>query len=62
MKSQAKVKQQRRIKSIPPFCDNPISGDLKYLQPLRPNKVSKHRNTKYTAPKNRARRMNRTSK
>jgi hypothetical protein len=27
MKSQAKVKQQRRIRAIPPFCDNPMSAE-----------------------------------
>ena len=32
MKSQAKVKSQRRIKSIPPFCDNPLSKEDIELQ------------------------------
>lgn len=32
MKSIAKVKQQRRIKAIPPFCDNPMSAEAMKLQ------------------------------
>jgi hypothetical protein len=34
MKSQQKVKQQRRIKVIPAFCDNPIGKEGIKLQDL----------------------------
>jgi len=34
MKSQQKVKQQRRIKQIPQFCDNPIGKEGAKLQDL----------------------------
>ena len=34
MKSQEKVKRQRRIKSIPNYCDNPMSKESKILQDL----------------------------
>lgn len=62
MKSQEKVKRQRRIKNIPAYCDNPLSSvTIEATRGMAPmKKVSKHRNTKFTKP--RSRRMNRTSK
>jgi hypothetical protein len=40
MKSIAKVKQQRRIKNIPPYCDNPMSSDdVKLQQAIKEGKV-----------------------
>ena len=37
MKSIAKVKQQRRIRNIPPFCDNPTGKFMNYLLDLVKN-------------------------
>ena len=34
MKSQFKIKQQRRIRQIPPFCDNPTSKEDMKLNDL----------------------------
>ena len=64
MKSQAKVKQQRRIKKIPKYCDNPESKEMRTLNELVRKGV-----ITITKPQPRrvektpvVRRMNRTSK
>jgi hypothetical protein len=68
MKSQEKIKRQRRIKAIPDFCDNPISTKIRIsiaaINAVN-RKVSKHSNTKFackkTAARRALRRMNRNS-
>lgn len=55
MKSQARVKQQRRIKSIPNYCDNPMSkDDMKLQQAISEGKieVTLNRSQKKRAIKN----------
>ena len=34
MKSQDKVKQQRRIKNIPKYCDNPMGKEARAMEEL----------------------------
>lgn len=67
MKSQEKVKRQRRIKAIAPYCDNPspvIEGMAGLRYPMN-KRVGKHRNSKpmgkKIAHRRTLRRINRTS-
>lgn len=67
MKSQEKVKRQRRIKSIAPYCDNPSPYFMRVdgIGIASNRRVGKHRNSKFVGKKiahrRTLRRINRTS-
>lgn len=64
MKSQEKVKRQRRIKSIPPYCDNPNSLEtLNFLRMLKFGLIKKTQPIRvdHSQKRHMIKRINRTS-